>query len=92
MKQIIHGAACAMAAVLTLSSLALQAAEPTPAERYHYGMQLDVQKVLAMSEAEPHASSQPCEVVAARMDYLDSAGKARSVTYLKHSSACQDHD
>ncbi|NQD94977.1 DUF2790 domain-containing protein [Pseudomonas sp. CrR25] len=92
MKQIIHGAACALTALLSLSSFALQAAEAIPAERYHYGMQLDVQKVLAVSEAQPKASPQLCQVVEARMDYLDSAGETRSLTYLKHSSTCRDGD
>jgi hypothetical protein len=88
MKQIIHGAACALAAVLSLSSFALQAAEAIPAERYHYGMQLDVQKVLALHEE----SSRWCQVVDARMDYLDSQGQQRSLAYRKHSHSCSAGD
>jgi hypothetical protein len=88
MTQIIHGAACALAAVLTLSSFALQAAEAIPAERYYYGMQLDVQKVLALHEE----SSRWCQVVDARMDYLESQGQQHSLAYRKHSRSCSAGD
>jgi hypothetical protein len=86
MQSITHRAAYALAAVLAFASLPLQAAESTPVERYHYGMHLDVQKVLAMHE-EP---SQGCQVVGAQLDYLDSQGQKRSLAYRKHASSCSE--
>jgi hypothetical protein len=78
-------AALVLACVLPFGSLAVQAAESIPVERYHYGMQLDVQKVLKLQEAP----STLCQVVEARMDYLDSQGRERSLAYLKHAQACE---
>ena len=78
-------AALVLACVRPFSSFGLQAAESIPAERYHYGMQLDVQKVLALHE-DP---AQSCQVVDARMDYLDSQGRERSLAYVKHAKACE---
>lgn len=86
MQSITHGATYALVMALAFASLPLQAAESTPVERYHYGMQVDVQKVLAMHE-EP---SRLCEVVEARMDYLDSQGRTHSLAYRKHATSCQD--
>lgn len=77
-------AALVLAFVLPFGSLTF-AAEQIPAERYHYGMQLDVQKVLKLQEAP----STLCQVVEARMDYLDSQGRERSLAYLKHAKACE---
>lgn len=85
MKPISHVAAVALAFILPLASLTVYAAEAVTAERYHYGMQLDVQKVLALHEAP----TQLCQVVEARMDYLDSQGGERSLVYLKHAKACE---
>ena len=78
-------AALVLAVVLPFGSLNLYAAEPIPVERYHYGMQLDVQNVLQLDEAP----SSRCQVVEARMDYLDSQGRERSLAYLKHAKACE---
>ena len=78
-------AALVLACVLPFSSFGPQAAESIPAERYHYGMQLDVQKILALHEAP----AQSCQVVEARMDYLDSQGRERSLAYVKHAKACE---
>ena len=86
MKPIIQGAAYVLTAVFSLAIPALQAAESIPLERYHYGMQLDVQKVLELHE-EP---SQWCQVVDARMDYLDSQGQKRSLAYRKLASSCSE--
>lgn len=85
MKHMILGIACVLAAA-TLGSLPARAADTIPVERYHYGMQLDVQKVLAQYEAP----AQLCQLVEARMDYLDSQGQRHSLAYPKHASACRD--
>jgi hypothetical protein len=85
MKSIPHVAAVALAFILPLASLSVHAAETVTVERYHYGMQLDVQKVLALHEAP----AQSCQVVDARMDYLDSQGRERSLAYVKHAKACE---
>ncbi|MBZ9666222.1 DUF2790 domain-containing protein [Pseudomonas sp. LMG 31766] len=77
-----------LALVLPFGSLNLHAAERTLVERYHYGMQLDVQKVLALEEVP----SSRCQVVEARMDYLDSQGHERSLAYLKHAKACENEN
>lgn len=84
--QSINRAALVLACVLPFTSLSLHAAERVAVERYHYGMQLDVQKVLKLHEAP----SVLCQVVEARMDYLDSQGRERSLAYLKHADACKD--
>ncbi|GAC1032711.1 hypothetical protein thsps21_35400 [Pseudomonas sp. No.21] len=86
MQSLARTAAFALSLVLPLASLGLQAAESIPVEQYHYGMQLDVQKVLALHEAPTVL----CQVVEARMDYLDSQGREHRLAYLKHATACQD--
>ncbi|MDH4608991.1 DUF2790 domain-containing protein [Pseudomonas sp. BN102] len=85
MKYAMLGAACVLAAI-SLGSIPAQAADATRVERYHYGMHLDVQKLVALHEAP----AQLCQLVEARMDYLDSQGKLRSLAYLKHSATCRD--
>jgi len=86
MKSLARTAALALSLVLPLLGSGLQAAETLPVEQYHYGMQLDVQKVLALHEAPTVL----CQVVEARMDYLDSQGREHRLAYLKHATACQD--
>ncbi|HBP0513090.1 TPA: DUF2790 domain-containing protein [Pseudomonas aeruginosa] len=72
-------------ATTLLAALALPAfAAPVPTESYRYGMPLDVHKVVATQEQ----ASTTCEIVDARMDYLDSAGKLHSLAYRKYASAC----
>ncbi|ARS49280.1 DUF2790 domain-containing protein [Ectopseudomonas hydrolytica] len=86
MKLSARGATYLLAAAFSLGGLAVQAAESVPVEQYHYGMQLDVRKVLALHEE----SSSGCRVVSARMDYLDSMGHKRSLEYRKLSSTCSE--
>lgn len=86
MKFITCGAAYVLAAVFSFGSLVVQAAESIPVERYRYDMQLDVQKVLSTHEE----SSSRCQVVDARMDYLDSQGQKRSLAYRRLSSSCSE--
>lgn len=47
---------------------------------------LDIKQVVAFEES----SAQFCEVVEARMTYLDSQDKTQVLTYLKASSSCSD--
>ncbi|BGD24564.1 hypothetical protein VNPA120719_22290 [Pseudomonas aeruginosa] len=76
--------ATTLLAALALPAFAAQAAAPVPTESYRYGMPLDVHKVVATQEQ----ASTTCEIVDARMDYLDSAGKLHSLAYRKYASAC----
>jgi len=73
-------------ALAACSSIAL-AAEP-PVEKYAYGMRLDIDKVVAISE--PDELYAPCRVVSAQMSYEDSAGQLRTLEYLRMSSVCSD--
>jgi len=52
---------------------------------YHYGMSLDIAKVVSMTEP----STLECKVVTADMKFIDTAGKLEEITYLKLSDACQ---
>ncbi|MCY1422156.1 hypothetical protein D3C76_693070 [compost metagenome] len=53
---------------------------------YHYGMPLDIARVVAMSEPETDL----CDVVQASMVYIDSAGRQHTLQYLKLALACSD--
>ncbi|MEB0041967.1 MULTISPECIES: DUF2790 domain-containing protein [unclassified Pseudomonas] len=56
-----------------------------PVEQYTYASHLDVAKVISMSPA-----SDACQVVPARMDYLDSAGKEHVVEYRAMGNGCME--
>ncbi|MHA3735231.1 DUF2790 domain-containing protein [Pseudomonas sp. Eth.TT006] len=56
----------------------------TKAVPYEYGMPLQVNKVIAMTEPQ----TQQCKVVTADMKYIDNAGKPEEITYRKMSDAC----
>ncbi|EJM15779.1 Protein of unknown function (DUF2790) [Pseudomonas sp. GM18] len=58
---------------------------PSQAVPYHYGMPLNVGKVISMTEP----STLDCTVVTADMKYIDStSGKPVEITYRKLSDAC----
>lgn len=57
---------------------------PVQAVPYHYGMPLNVQKVLRLTEPP----TLNCEVVTADMRYIDTAGRPAAITYRKLSEAC----
>ncbi|BAN48788.1 DUF2790 domain-containing protein [Metapseudomonas resinovorans] len=82
MKLLELSAACLFATL----SLGAMADVDVPLEHYRYGTQLDVHKVLSHREAP----AQQCQVVEARMDYLDSRGQRHSLAYLKYSDSCRD--
>ncbi|WP_445178475.1 DUF2790 domain-containing protein [Pseudomonas sp. McL0111] len=51
---------------------------------YQYGMPLNVNKVISMTEPQ----TQNCKVITADMKYIDNAGKPEEITYRKLSDAC----
>ncbi|MDD2056674.1 DUF2790 domain-containing protein [Pseudomonas sp. GD03860] len=69
-------------ATLGLGALSAFAGTGVPVQRYHYGQQLDVQKVLAVHED----NARGCGVTTAQMDYLDSHGQPRSVQYQTYTT------
>ncbi|WP_166359772.1 DUF2790 domain-containing protein [Pseudomonas akapageensis] len=60
-------------------------AEQIPVEHYTYSQQLDIAKVLSMSEI-PNV----CEVVPARMTYEDSTGKKHILEYRVMGNGCSN--
>jgi len=57
-----------------------------PVETYHYGMKLDIARVLSISD-----TSQVCAVVPSVMHYEDSKGELRALEYLIHGGGCSDN-
>ena len=57
-----------------------------PLETYHYGMKLDIARVLAVSD-----TSQVCGVVPSVMHYEDPEGKLRALEYLIHGGGCSEN-
>lgn len=76
-------AACLLT-VLNIGALPAMAQTNAAIETYAYGTQLDIQKVLSLSED----SSQNCGVVNAQMTYLDSQGQKRVLGYSKLAENC----
>ncbi|WP_168233089.1 DUF2790 domain-containing protein [Pseudomonas veronii] len=77
------GGALALAAVSGLAQADDQdaAAKPVP---YHYGMPMNIAKVLAINEAP----TDDCKVIDADIKFVDKAGKVEDVSYRKLSEAC----
>ncbi|WP_017906995.1 DUF2790 domain-containing protein [Pseudomonas asplenii] len=74
---------------LALSALAgVAQASPTGSDSqavpYHYGMPLNIDKVISMTE-QPTTQ---CKVINADMKFIDKAGKTENVSYRKLSDAC----
>lgn len=68
---------------LALSAqLAYAADEP---KAYQYGDKLDIAKVISME-----VPAGGCEVVTARMTYVDSKGETHETTYLRQGPDCHD--
>lgn len=63
-----------------------QRLEQIPVEVYHYGMKLDIARVLSISD-----TSQVCAVVPSVMHYEDSKGELRALEYLIHGGGCYDN-
>jgi hypothetical protein len=51
---------------------------------YHYGMPLNIAKVVALTEP----STLECKVITADMKYIDTSGKPEEISYRKLSDAC----
>lgn len=64
-------------------ALVAQSVVAAQAEVYHYGDELDVARVIAMSVP------QGCDVGEARMTYEDSEGVVHTVTYLRQGENCK---
>ncbi len=62
-------------------------AQTAPVE-YEYGMNLDIAKVVALTEPD----QQVCEVVMAQMTYIDSSGQQRELLYRKLADVCSYRD
>lgn len=58
-------------------------ADPMPV--YHYGMPLDVAKVISIEQP-----NERCEVSLATMTYADSQGQVHSVQYLRQTEMCSN--
>ncbi len=81
--------------VLALSSLCVTAMadeiptdvanQQTPVEEYSYSSDLDIAKVISMSEVPS-----VCEVVPARMEYEDSNGQRHILQYRVMGSGCSN--
>ncbi|MDF3934821.1 DUF2790 domain-containing protein [Pseudomonas citronellolis] len=52
---------------------------------YHYGMKLDVAKVISIEQANDR-----CEVAPAKMTYADSKGQVHVLEYLRQTEMCSD--
>jgi hypothetical protein len=60
------------------------AQDKAASESYSYGTQLDIDKVISLTED----SGQTCGLVNAQITYLDSMGEHKALTYLKHAASC----
>ncbi len=87
MKKFPLSVAGLLAVMFNVGGLAVYAANGPISEPYRYGMNLDIKQVLSFHE-EPSVS---CQVVKARMDYLDSSGQLRSLEYQKLSETCGNY-
>lgn len=83
LRTLMLGGALALAAVSGLAQAADQTATVTPVP-YHYGMPMNIAKVLAMNEAQTN----DCKVIKADIKFVDTAGKVEDVSYRKTSEAC----
>jgi hypothetical protein len=68
---------------LALSAQWAHADEP---KSYQYGDKLDIAKVVSME-----VPAGGCEIVQARMIYVDSKGETHETTYLRQGPDCIDH-
>lgn len=76
--------AMAVFAVTSAGAFAAQAAPAPVQDSYHFGQHLDIQKVLADNTDD----SQTCQVVGARMTYLDSQHQEHVLNYRRMAEAC----
>ena len=77
--------ACTAVAGLAQANDTNAATQPVP---YQYGMPLQVNKVISLTEPQ----TQQCKVITADMKYIDNAGKPAEITYRKMSDACSEQN
>jgi hypothetical protein len=80
--------ASAAVAFVALTSNAFADTPNVPAKPYRYGMPIDVAKVISLEEPR----SADCEVVNAKLTYLDDSGNVKAFTYFKMAQACEEQN
>ncbi|WP_207282251.1 DUF2790 domain-containing protein [Pseudomonas sp. FW300-N2F2] len=70
--------------IIALSGSPLLAKEQTQVPAYEYGMPLDIAKVIRIEAP----TSPMCEVVQAKMTYLNTQGAKKHVSFLQLAEAC----
>ncbi|MGY2291708.1 DUF2790 domain-containing protein [Pseudomonas sp. SDO528_S397] len=80
LRTLLLGSALALTAVTGIA----QADTAPVVVPYHYGLPLDIAKVLAMNETQTNE----CKVIKADIKFLDKAGNVQDVSYHKMSDAC----
>lgn len=80
LRTVMFGAALALTAVTGIA----QADTAPVVVPYHYGLPMDIDKVLAMNETQTNE----CKVIKADIKFLDKTGKVQDVSYHKLSEAC----
>ncbi|SCX78334.1 MULTISPECIES: DUF2790 domain-containing protein [unclassified Pseudomonas] len=70
--------------VIALSGSPLLAKEQTQVPAYEYGMPLDIAKVIRIEAP----TSPMCEVVQAKMTYLNTQGAKKHLSFLQLAEAC----
>ena len=70
--------------VIALSGSPLLAKDQTQFPAYEYGMPLDIARVIHIEAA----TSPVCEVVQAKMTYLNTQGVKKRVSFLQLAQAC----
>ncbi|MBC3302590.1 DUF2790 domain-containing protein [Pseudomonas sp. SWRI18] len=69
---------------LAFTTAAVTAQAETKPVPYHYGMPMDIQKVISMTEPQ----TRDCKVIEAQIKFVDKAGEVQQVSYKKLSEAC----
>jgi len=70
--------------VTAMSALPLLAQEQADVPAYQYGMQLAIAKVIRIDEPAPPT----CEIVRAKMTFVNTQGATEQVSFLKQAKAC----
>lgn len=73
-----------LGSILALAAVSGAAQAESKPEPYHYGMPLDIHKVILMEED----TTNECKVINASIQFMDKTGELKHVSYLKLSEAC----
>lgn len=84
MKRLIVAAFVAFSTVAGAASL--PAAQNNSVQEYTYGTHLDIAKVVSMTQIPD-----VCEVVPAKMTYLDHQGERHTIEYRVMGNGCQNN-